>query len=121
MREALREAHRQWYLLRLCNLSTIMREWAALHALERLARCWRPSRRSAPSRPPRWCCQRRARRRTPACAAACAPHPCVARLGGGASSTEAGRLRQGGTVACRRRFLLVALESAEAGLSCGKR
>jgi hypothetical protein len=37
VREALREALRQWYLLRLCNLSTIMREWAALHALERLA------------------------------------------------------------------------------------
>ena len=37
MREALRGGRREWYLLRLANLSTIMREWAALHALERLA------------------------------------------------------------------------------------
>jgi len=54
VREALREAHRQWYLLRLCNLSTIMREWAALHALERLAfrgalLAAQPARRSAPA------------------------------------------------------------------------
>ena len=37
MREALRGGRREWYLLRLANLSTIMREWAALHAVERLA------------------------------------------------------------------------------------
>ena len=37
IREALRGGRREWYLLRLANLSTIMREWAALHAVERLA------------------------------------------------------------------------------------
>lgn len=37
VREALREKHKKWYLLRLANLSTIMREWAALHAIDRLA------------------------------------------------------------------------------------
>ena len=37
MREALRGGRREWYLLRLANLSTIMREWAALHTVERLS------------------------------------------------------------------------------------
>ncbi|KAK9842012.1 hypothetical protein WJX81_004236 [Elliptochloris bilobata] len=37
VREALRGGRREWYLLRLANLSTIMREWSALHALERLS------------------------------------------------------------------------------------
>ena len=37
MRAGLNTANSCWFLLRLCNLSTLIREWTALHAISSLA------------------------------------------------------------------------------------